>query len=790
MRGICGLFVLLAGSALLTAAEPAKKDAPLNRLAKESSPYLLQHANNPVDWFPWGPEAFEKARKEKKLVFLSIGYSACHWCHVMEKESFSNAAVAKILNEHFVCIKVDREERPDIDDLYMTALNLMGSRGGWPLSMFMMPDGKPIIGGTYWPREDREVDGNKVNGFLSVLGIMIDLKAKKPDDLQKQADSFAEATSESMMRASRGAALVPIERELVRAGVVGMREDLDPKYGGMGSAARKFVGTKFPMPPTLKFLLAEAAGSKDKELNALLTLTLEKMAEGGIYDHVDGGFHRYSTERTWTVPHFEKMLYDNAQLVELYSLAYRLDPKPLYSKVVRDTLGFVRQELTAPGGAFYSALDADSDGKEGAYYVWTSAELDAALENKSDIFVFKAAYGGSFNPNFEENTYILKPQRDFAEIAKEQKITGAELDAKLIALRSRLKRVRDKRNKPLLDTKILTSWNGQMIAGYAVAGTTFKEPKYVESAARAADFLLAHAKDKDGRLMRSTVGGERPEAKIAATLEDYTYFVYGLLQLHAATAEPRWLREAVRLSDEMVKYFSDEREGGFYFTAGDREKLFARGKNHTDGVQPSPNAQAANNFVLLAAATEDAKYRALAEKTAYQFARVMKANPSAVPGLLSVVSTLLDSAAKEVPKKIELPSGGLGLSKSDTVVKSAIEVGAVADGRLPVRVTLTIDRAYHLYANPVGNRMLIPSTTVLSFSRGGKPVEAAIVYPKGDLEEDQFTGDYRIYKGTLVLTALVDAADAKGLEAAIRVSACNDKGCLQPATIRLAADAK
>src|SRR5688572_12578057 len=357
-------LAVVVGLALsLAAAEPKKGTGPANRLAKESSPYLLQHAHNPVDWYPWGSEAFEKAKKEKKLVFLSIGYSSCHWCHVMERESFADTEVAKILNDHFVCIKVDREERPDIDDIYMTALHVMGARGGWPLSMFLTDEGKPIVGGTYWPKEDRKIGDETARGFKSILRYMLELHRDKGKELREQADQLAENTAESLTRAARGIALVELNRTLARGSAEELRERLDPVHGGLGAPPR-FAGTKFPSPPSLTALFRTARRDKDKELADLVALTLRKMAEGGIYDQLGGGFHRYSTERTWTVPHFEKMLYDNAQLIELYSEAFWNDPKPLYRKVVAETIQFVLREMTSPEGGFYSALDADTEGKE------------------------------------------------------------------------------------------------------------------------------------------------------------------------------------------------------------------------------------------------------------------------------------------------------------------------------------------------------------------------------------------------------------------------------------------
>jgi len=618
--------LLFAAIVALTAAAPAadskdKEKGKPNRLAKESSPYLLQHAHNPVDWFPWGQEAFDKARKEKKLVFLSIGYSSCHWCHVMERESFANPEVAKILNDHFVCIKVDREERPDVDEVYMTALQVYGDQGGWPLSMFLTADGKPVFGGTYFPPDDKKLDDGTIPGFKTILKKVIELDAKDHDGLVKQADVIAERTVDALERSARGIAIVALNRELVKDAAAAY--EFDPVYGGTGSKAREYRGTKFPRVAVWSFLLQQSRKPGNEDLAKAVKLTLRQMAEGGIYDQLGGGFHRYSTERTWTVPHFEKMLYDNAQLVELYADAYKADPKPAYKRVIAETLGFVAREMTSPDGAFYSALDADSEGEEGRYYVWTTKELDDALGGGEDAALFKRVYGVS-QPNFEGKYHVLRladPPADEPTIAR-----LAPLRAKLLAARS-------KRERPFLDTKVLTGWNGQMVAAYARAGEVLKEPKYIQSAERAADFLLSKMRAKDGRLLRvyAAKPGEKPEARGPAFLEDYAFLVHGLLNLHDTTGQAKWLDGAKALSDLMTRWHGDDDRGGFFTTPSDGEKLFARGKDYYDGAQPSGNGMAARNLVRLYAKTKDEKYRAAAEKTIRQFAGVLRTQPQAAP---------------------------------------------------------------------------------------------------------------------------------------------------------------
>src|SRR5262245_41534602 len=378
------LAIAVAGLTAVDSASPAADPEPKtkgkpNRLIKESSPYLLQHAYNPVDWYAWGPEAFERAKKEKKLIFLSIGYSACHWCHVMERESFTNPEIAKLLNDNFVCIRVAREELPDIDDVYMTALNVTGDSGGWPLTMILTPDGKPIFGGTYFPPEDKVVNGETDPGFKSILKRVIELDKTEREGLFKQADRIAELTADALERNTRGIPLIVLERELVTEATAAFV--IDPEHGGIGDKERMFKHPKFPRVTAWTFLLQQSRKPGHEPYAKAVSLTLHRMAEGGMYDQVGGGFHRYSTERTWTVPHFEKMLYDNGQLAELYSEAFRVDPDPLYKRTVAGMLAFVKRELTSPDGAFYSALDADSNGKEGEFYVWTADEIQQVLGN-------------------------------------------------------------------------------------------------------------------------------------------------------------------------------------------------------------------------------------------------------------------------------------------------------------------------------------------------------------------------------------------------------------------------
>lgn len=643
-------LIAVAFLGLESSAQPPAKEKPkfTNRLAKETSPYLLLHAHNPTDWYPWGPEAFEKARKENKLVFLSIGYSSCYWCHVMERESFANEEVAKLLNADFVCVKVDREERPDIDHTYMTALHTFRSGGGWPLSMFLTPDGRPVIGGTYWPREDRGEGEEKESGFKSIIKILANAWKKDKEGLEKQADRIASATKRALENAAPVLNAAELDRKLVEASVAGLKEEFDPQYGGFGNPIRNFRGTKFPLPSRLNLLLRQAEAAGNKETLKMVTLTLDRMAHSGIYDQIGGGFHRYSTERTWNIPHFEKMLYDNAQLVETFAHAYRLTKKPTYRRIVEETLAYVEREMTSPEGALYSSQDAETHHEEGRFYVWTPAELKEALPNEEELELAKSTYAAGGKVNFEEKYHILALPKPLDELAKDRNLNEAELLAKLKPVRDKLLAARSNRDRPMRNEIALTAWSGEMIAGYAEAGKALGEKKYLEASKKAAEFVLKQQKTADGRLLRTygAAPGGKPKAAVAAYLEDYSFLVHGLLSLHEATKEQRWLDEAKTLTEAMLKHHGDAQRGGFYMTAEDGEKLFARSKDQYDGAQPSGNSQAAQNLVRLAKLTGEERWAKEAERTLKAFANALKDQPTGMTLMAQALDEHL-SAAKD-----------------------------------------------------------------------------------------------------------------------------------------------
>lgn len=630
-------FLVIVSSHAQT--ESNKKAA--NRLAKETSPYLRMHAHNPTDWYPWCAEAFEKAKKENKLVFLSIGYSSCYWCHVMERESFNDPAVAKVLNDNFVCIKVDREERPDIDHIYMTASQTANGRGGWPLSMFLLADGRPLFGGTYWPKDDKTIDGEVAPGFVSILKNVRELYLTKKDDLEKAGEQVAAATTRALDGAAAfGLAVVNLDRKLLEETVDSLKEEFDPDFGGFGAPSRKFKGAKFPMPSRLHFLLSQAVRTKNADLMKMVTLSLDQMAQGGLYDHLGGGFHRYSTERTWLVPHFEKMLYDNAQLVELYANAYQATKNPLYKKVVTETLDYIKRDMTSPEWAFYSSQDAETEHEEGRFYVWKAREIIDALSDVDAAAFFRRVYGVDGEPNFEKSSYILNRQKPAADVARELKMSEPEIEQKLEPLRKKLLEARNRRPRPFRNEIAITGWSGLMIGAYARAGEVLGEKDYIHTAAAAARHVLKYQRTADGRLLR-TYGAAPGKAATAAGpgyLDDYAYLVHGLLNLYDATRDKKWLDDAASLTDAMIEHHGDGKRGGYFMTANDHEKLFARAKDQHDGATPSGNSVAIRNLVRLAQATKSDRYRAEADTGFRYFAGSLKSyGPS-----LTLLATGLD----------------------------------------------------------------------------------------------------------------------------------------------------
>jgi len=565
-----------------------------NQLANETSPYLLQHADNPVDWRPWGPEAFAEARRLDKPVLLSVGYAACHWCHVMAHESFDLPAVAQLMNRLFVNIKVDREERPDIDAIYQHALAMLGEQGGWPLTMFLTPDAKPFWGGTYFPPEERW--GRP--GFPTVLQRMGEAYANEKEQVGKNTAALTEGLAR--LSATEAADAPPLTRGLLNTIADKLRESIDPQWGGFGGAP------KFPNTPQLELLWRGWRRNGDSKLRDAVQVSLLRMSQGGVYDHVGGGFARYSTDETWLVPHFEKMLYDNAQLLDLLLHVWRDNQSLLAELRIRETVGWLLREMVADGGGFASTLDADSEGVEGKFYVWSENEIDALLE--IDAPLFKETYGVTPGGNWEGHTILNRNHQP--------ELLSREGEEDLARMRAVLLEARDQRVKPGWDDKVLADWNGLMIAALASAAMTFDEPGWLRAAFRAFDFVATKMSDGD-RLWHAARGGK---VRNAGLLEDYANMAHAALALHEATAETRFLDRAKDWAHVVETQFHDSTQGGYFQTAADGEQLIARPRSAFDNAVPAGNATMVGVFARLYLFTGDEVYRTRADALLAAFA--------------------------------------------------------------------------------------------------------------------------------------------------------------------------
>jgi uncharacterized protein YyaL (SSP411 family) len=553
-----------------------------NRLVYETSPYLQQHAHNPVDWYPWGSEALETAAKLDRPIFLSIGYSACHWCHVMEHESFENATIADLMNRYFINVKVDREERPDLDQIYMSAVTALTGRGGWPMSVFLTPKLEPFYGGTYWPPDSRM----GMLGFRDVLRQIHAAWINRRGEVEESARELTDAIVETSRSTSPPHSL---DESLLRVGQETRLRAADRVHGGFGGAP------KFPHPMDLRLLLRTARRFGTSEALEVVQLTLDKMAAGGIYDHLGGGFHRYSTDARWLAPHFEKMLYDNALLTTTYLEAFQVTHEPRYAEVVRETLDYVLREMTDPAGGFYSTQDADSEGEEGKFFVWSEAAVVLVLGTEKGR-VFNYCYDVTPEGNWEGKN-ILNRVKTHAQAARVLGLSEQDLATTLADCRRQLFAVRETRVHPGRDEKILAGWNGLMISAMAQAGSVLDEPRFTAAAVRAADFVLSRMRGTDGRLLHTFKDGA---ARLAAYLDDYASLIEALFDVHQATFDAKFLEAALRLADEMIGQFGDEQGGGFFYTPHDHEPLIARNKDLHDNATPSGNGTAAGILLKLA----------------------------------------------------------------------------------------------------------------------------------------------------------------------------------------------
>jgi len=548
-----------------------------NELIHESSPYLLQHAHNPVNWYPWGEKALKKAKDENKMIIISIGYAACHWCHVMEKETFEDTAVARIMNEHFISIKVDREERPDVDQVYMNAAQLITGSGGWPLNALSMPDGKPFYAGTYFPNKD----------WKQMLNSFIDLYQKNPTALSEQAAKVTQGIH-AIENVPFNKTTASFTINNLDANFKNIQPNIDYQKGGEKRAP------KFPMPAVWEYLLYYHYLSKNEKALGAVTTTLNNMAMGGIYDHIGGGFARYSTDANWHVPHFEKMLYDNAQLVSLYAHAYQVTKDPLYKKVVYESLDFIEREMTSPEGAFYSSLDADSEGEEGKYYVWTKTEIEKVLGKEA--LLFNDYYNVTTGGNWERGKNILFRNTSDEAIAAKNNLTKEQLKEKIEAEKATLLRVRSNRVRPGLDDKILTAWNALMLKGYIDVYRTFGEERFLKAALKNADFLSAKAINNNNEITRNYKNGK---SSIAGFLDDYAFTISAFIDLYQATFDEKWLYKAKELAAYTQTHFFDNTSGMFYYTHNQHSNLIARKMEIADNVIPSSNSEMAKNLFYL-----------------------------------------------------------------------------------------------------------------------------------------------------------------------------------------------
>jgi uncharacterized protein YyaL (SSP411 family) len=600
-----------------------------NRLINESSPYLLQHAHNPVDWYPWGSDAFEQAEKENKPIFLSIGYSTCHWCHVMEQESFANEKIAKIMNDNFISIKVDREQRPDVDQIYMNAVTAMTGSGGWPLSVFLTPDGKPFYGGTYFPPQDMY---GRV-GFDRVLLSVADAWKNRRQELVDSAGKF----SEFLAQPSRPTEEKKLTPAILEGAFNYFQDTFDSINGGFG------IAPKFPQPINLSMLLGYWYQSGDSQALKIVEKTLNAMARGGIYDHIGGGFHRYATDTQWLIPHFEKMLYDQALLGKVYLKAYQITKKQEYARIAREIFDYVLRDMTDTGGGFYSAEDADSEGKEGLFYLWDPVQIAAILyENEAEVF--NTYYGITEQGNFEENKTILNVTTSIEQLEEKFQKNRASIIDTLTTSRNKVLKEREKRIRPHRDDKVITAWNGLMISSLAYGGAILKEEKYINTAKHSAQFILNNL-HKNRRLMRYYRDGHTVEK---AFLDDYAFLIVGLLDLYEATFDAKWLIEAEKLSQEMVRLFSDNEHGGFFLTGKDSEKLIARTKSGTDGAVPSSNSIAALALLKLGNLTMRQSFTEQGTKTLEAFSQQLEQSPAYSSAMLVALNFWLGPAQEIV----------------------------------------------------------------------------------------------------------------------------------------------
>jgi uncharacterized protein len=731
-----------------------------NRLIHESSPYLLLHAHNPVDWYPWGEEAIELARKLDRPIFLSIGYSTCYWCHRMAADVFENPAIAALMNAGFVNIKVDREERPDLDEIYMTATQLMTRSGGWPNSIFLTPDLKPFFSGTYFPPEDR---GNAV-GFPTILRRIQDLWTSDRARVEESASQVAKGLEEVIAARSEPAAEPP-DALSVKSSFEALARRYDEEWGGFGGAP------KFPSPANLYFLQSRAEEGS-AEARRMLVETLHHMGEGAIYDQLGGGFHRYATDREWRVPHFEKMLYDNAALAEILVRARRTTNDPDLERLARGTLDFLLNNLTGPSGGFLSAIDAQTEGREGAYYVWTREEIRDLLTSEEYALV-APLFGIDQKPNFEENEHTLYLTTSLADYAKRSSTTREALLSRLEPALQKLRAARSARKFPLVDDKVLTDWNGMAIAAMAEAGAAFAEPRYREAAEKDASFLLAELWSAKRPLQHVWREGK---GRVDAFLDDYAFLMKGLLVLHRATGDAKWLEATERLAEEMESRLRDPKGG--YFQSAPVAYLLFQSKSSSDGAIPAANAVAIEALLELSELTGKPVYRARAEAGLKAFANDLTQYPAGSLTLALAVERFRGdpgeraTRARAVPEKPPTEVAGL----AETIVEARVAISEALPSPesswIPFRVTLRIREGWHVNANPPSSPYLIPTAIEGDVRK--------LVYPRGKTVTFAFSAEpLSVYDGEVVVEGQWKRDSPTP---SLVYQACDDSRCLSSVT--------
>ena len=747
-------FLLIVGADEAALKNPDGSWKWTNRLIHETSPYLLLHAHNPVDWYPWDNEALARAKKENKLIFLSVGYSTCYWCHVMEREVFSNPEIAAMMNKDFINIKIDREERPDLDEIYMTATQLLTQRGGWPNSVFLTPDLKPFYAGTYFPPTD--VPGRP--GFPTILDAVHEAWVTREVEVIESANQVSDTIELATSRGFRALTATPLDRSLATTALDYLRTTYSEAYGGFGSAP------KFPSPANLEFLLSEyerrsglqTPPTENESLLKMVTFTLDMMAYGGMYDQIGGGFHRYAVDEKWLVPHFEKMLYDNAQLAKVYLQAHQLTQEPRYRRIAEEIFNFVFREMTAPEGGFYAALDAETDAEEGKYYVWTADEIQNILGKKTAAR-FAGIYGVDKGPNFEGKNVLYVPNGAAAEDALKE----------VESAREKLLTARFDREYPLLDTKIIVNWNGLMIDALAYGYQVLGKERYLLAASKAAQFILDTLKKPDGELCHTYTAGV---VKRDVYLDDYAFFVRGLLGLYQATGEQEWLDSAKRLTDAMIQLFWDDKNGGFYYTKADAAHLIVRTKKPYDSAIPSGNAVAVAN--LLEFGTD---YRGYAEETLQIFAQSMSQSPSSFMYMHFALNHYLTS---EERLRNETPS----------LVTATAKIKSHKSGIFNVMLQLNIAEGWHINANPAGQDNLIPTTITVNTDTPFEILDVA--YPKGRSTRFEFSNEsLNVYEeGLTIPLQLKQKPNMKpdkdvSITLQLTYQLCSETECLLPQTL-------